>query len=395
MRKVCVYTSTRAEYGLLKPLIEKIYNSPGLSLKLLVSGAHLVAEQGMTIEEIRSDGFEPDQCVDIFLGDDSRQGVCRSMGKALTEYGKYFIESRPDILVLLGDRFEAFCCASAAYTCQIPIAHIHGGETTQGAIDEAFRHCITKMAHLHFPCCEEYRHRIIQLGEAPERVHNVGALGVENIKKIKMMDRKALEASMGFRLDSPFFLVTFHPVTLEKDSSKQQIQALLDALDHYGDHKIIFTGANADSGGQVINRLLCLYQKKYPYRYFVVKSLGYVRYLSAMKLCEAVIGNSSSGLLEAPVMKIPAINIGDRQKGRIKPGNVIDCKPRKDSIIEAIDKRKDIVLKMKEGRFLIPFEKNGTSDRVLNVLQQVNLTDILKKSFFDVAPDNTKAFRLF
>lgn len=216
MRKVCVFTSTRAEYGLLRNLINEIQGCSQLHLQLLASGTHLAPDQGMTVDEIRSDGFEPDRCVDIELTDDSPSGICRSMGIAVSSYGKFLMEFNPDLLVILGDRFEAFCCASAAQICRIPIAHIHGGEITVGAVDEAFRHSITKMSHLHFPCCEEYRQRIIKMGEFPESVYNVGALGVENIRQLKLLDRNELEVSLQFKLDRPFFLITFHPVTLEK-----------------------------------------------------------------------------------------------------------------------------------------------------------------------------------
>ena len=387
MRKVCVYTSTRAEYGLLKNLINKIDVSPNLQLQLLVSGTHLVSDQGMTIEEIQRDGFKPDKCVDIDLSDDSPKGLCHSMGIAVSEYGQFFVEYNPDILVVLGDRFEAFCCATAAHVCHIPIAHIHGGETTQGAIDEAFRHSITKMAHLHFPCCEEYRRRIIQMGEQPKHVYNVGALGVENIRELKLMERADLEESIGFKLDSPFFLVTFHPVTLEKNSAPKQFKELLLALDRYPDHKFIFTGSNADTGGKIINRMLNDYKKMHPDQCLVVPSLGYMRYLSAMKLCKAVVGNSSSGILEAPALKVPTINIGDRQKGRVRTNSIIDCGPSRDSICKALKKTENHKFQLEIKNMLIPFEKIDTSEKIKETIHFADLTDILKKKFFDLLPD--------
>ena len=387
MRKLCVYTSTRAEYGLLRGLIHKIHICPDLQLQLLTSGTHLVPDQGMTIEEIRKDGFEPDKCVDIDLSDDSPKGICHSIGIAVSEYGKFFAEYNPDLLVVLGDRFEAFCCASAALVCRIPVAHIHGGETTQGAIDEAFRHCITKIAHLHFPCCEEYRNRIIQMGESPEHVYNVGALGVENIRNLKLMERHELEESLGFKLNKPFFLVTFHPVTLERDSSKIQFTQLLTALDQYPDHKIIFTGANADTDGKIINQLQNEYKSKHPDQCLVVSSLGYLRYLSAMKLSKAVVGNSSSGILEAPVLKIPSVNIGDRQKGRLRVDSIIDCEPSKDSIISAFKRISQKTFQSKINHMLIPFEKAKTSETIKKTIQNVDLTDILKKKFLDIVPN--------
>jgi GDP/UDP-N,N'-diacetylbacillosamine 2-epimerase (hydrolysing) len=384
MRKICVYTSTRAEYGLLRNLIKEIHKDSELILQLLVSGTHLVSDQGMTVEEIRKQGFEPDKCVDIDLIDDSLKGICHSMGIAVFEYGKFFAEHSPDILVVLGDRFEAFCCATAAQVCRIPIAHIHGGETTLGAIDEAFRHGITKMAHLHFPCCEEYRRRIVQMGEQPDHVYNVGALGVENIRSLKLMEKKDLEKSIEFKLDKPFFLVTFHPVTLEKDSSKKQFAQLLAALDQYPDHKIIFTGSNADTGGQVIRQMQNNYKKMHPEKCLTIPSLGALRYLSAMKLCEAVIGNSSSGIIEAPALNVPAINIGDRQKGRIRAKSVIDCNPSKNSILKALEMTSKEKFQSNLKHLNIPFEMPDTSKTIKKILEIVDLEDILKKKFYDI-----------
>ncbi len=384
MRKICVFTSTRAEYGLLRNLIKEIHTCSGLDLQLLVSGTHLVADHGMTIEEIIKDGFKPHKCVDIDLIDDSSKGICNSMGMAVSLYGKYFTEDNPDLLVVLGDRFETFCCATAAQICRIPIAHIHGGEITQGAIDEAFRHCITKMSHLHFPCCEEYRNRIIQMGESPQYVYNVGALGVENIRKLKLMELCDLERSIGFKLDSPFFLVTFHPVTLEKNSAEKQLKELLSALEQYSDHKFIFTSANADTGGKIINQIINDYKRRHPDQCFITPSLGYQRYLSAMKLCNAVIGNSSSGILEAPALKVPTINIGDRQKGRVQVESILNCKPEKASILAALKKVSNNLFQSKLKHLNILYEMPGTAKNIKKVLQKADLKGILKKEFYDI-----------
>ena len=384
MRKICVYTSTRAEYGLFRNLIKEIQICPELQLQLLVSGTHMVPEQGMTIEEIRCDGFEPDQCVDIELNDDSPEGICRSMGIAISSYGKFFMEFNPDLLVVLGDRFETFCCASAAQVCCIPIAHIHGGEITEGAFDEAFRHSITKMAHLHLSCCEEYRRRIIQMGELPEHVYNVGALGVENIRAMKLMHKYELEESIGFKLDKPFFLITFHPVTLEKNTSGDQFAELLAALDQYPEHKCIFTQANADTDGRIINQMLNDYAKLYHNRCLMSPSLGYLRYLSAMRLCDAVIGNSSSGILEAPALKVPTINIGDRQKGRIRTESIIDCQQKKDSILSALKSIYSNNFKSNLQNMETPYEKHGTAKKIKEILKETDLSNILKKQFYDI-----------
>lgn len=386
MRKICVYTSTRADYGLLRNLIRQIHVCRELDLRLLVTGTHLTPGQGMTVSEIIEDGFTPDKMIDIRLEGDSSKDICQSMGVSIHEYGQYFSEKSPDLLVVLGDRFETFCCAASAQVCRIPVAHIQGGETTQGAFDEGFRHCITKLSHIHFPCCGAYRQRIISMGESPEHVHDVGALGVENIRQMTVMDRKMLEESIGFKLDRPFFLVTFHPVTLEENTARRQFAELLSALDEFSEHKIIFTGSNADPGGQDILELQEEYIKKHSNRAMMAISLGYLRYLSAMHLCEAVVGNSSSGIYEAPVLRVPTVNIGDRQKGRIRTRSVIDCPPSKDEIVSALKIAGHELFRSDLMQMVIPFEKQGTAERIMRVIKNVDLTNILKKRFFDVMP---------
>ena len=384
MRKICVFTSTRAEYGLLRGVITEIHRSDHLQLQLLISGTHLADAYGMTINEIYKDGFTPDFCVDIDLNNDSPEGICKSIGKAVAAYGQTLSEAAPDILLLLGDRFEAFACSISAQVCRIPLAHIHGGETTEGAIDEAFRHGITKMAHFHFPCCDEYRRRIVQLGEKPESVFNVGALGVENIKRIKLLEKKELEESLQFPLDKPFFLVTFHSVTLENQKSGEQMKALLKALDVYQDHKLIMTYANSDTDGRIINQMLDNYSASFPERCLISPSLGYSRYLSAMRLCEAVIGNSSSGLLEAPALRVPTINVGDRQKGRIRTESIVDCEPETESILKAIKKIYTNDFKRDLYLMKIPFERENTAENIVKILGAVPLGNVLKKHFFDL-----------
>lgn len=384
MRKICVYTSTRADYGLLRNLIKEINGCMETELQLLVSGTHLVAKQGLTVREIQADGHTPTQCVDIGLSDDTSEGICNSMGLAISRYGKSLTALKPDVLVILGDRFESFCCASAATVCRIPIAHIHGGETTEGAIDESFRHSITKMAHLHFPCCETYRQRIIQLGEPPERVFSVGALGVENITKIKLLNRDELESSMAFKLNRPFFLITFHPVTLEQNTAEKQFSELLATLDQFNDYKCIFTQANTDTDGQSINNLIYAYVEKDPERCMATPSLGSLRYLSTMKLSAAVVGNSSSGIFEAPALKVPTINIGERQKGRIRMKSIIDCEPTQSSIAEAINKAIHPVFATSLQRMKNVYEKPGTAVQIKKILHSVNLTPLIKKKFYDI-----------
>jgi GDP/UDP-N,N'-diacetylbacillosamine 2-epimerase (hydrolysing) len=390
MRKICIFTSTRAEWGLLKGVAEQICQSDALQLQLLVSGSHLSEQHGMTVREIETDGFAVDARVNILKFDDSSLGVCRSMGLAMSGSGEALEQLRPDVLVVLGDRYETFCATAAAQILRIPIAHIHGGETTEGAVDEAFRHSITKMAHLHFPCCDEYRRRIIQLGENPARAFNVGALGIENIRKISLMSRAELEESIRFKLNKPFFLVTFHPVTLEHETAGAQFKELLDALDQFPEHKIIFTKANADTDGAVINEMIDEVAASHAARCLAVASLGLRRYLSAMSLCDAVVGNSSSGILETPVFGIPTVNIGDRQKGRLRTPSIIDCEPDCESIVAAIQKALNPQYKESLKGIKHPCEKAETARAIVHVLETVQLDDLLKKSFYDF-PDSRSA----
>ncbi len=384
MRKICIFTGSRAEYGLLRWVMQGIQDTLELTLQVVASGMHLSSEFGMTIQEIRADGFEPDETIEILLSSDTPTAICKSMGLALIGYGEALQRLKPDMVVVLGDRFETFCMAAAAQVCQIPLAHIYGGDTTEGAIDEAFRHSITKMSHLHFASCEVYRQRIIQLGEDPDRVFNVGALGVENIRNMSLMERSELAESIGFNLERSYFLATFHPVTLEKDASEGQFQSLLDALDAFPEYNVIFTKANADTDGRIINRLIDEYAEKRPERCLAVTSLGVHRYLSAMKYATAVIGNSSSGIVEAPSFKIPTINIGDRQKGRVRAGSVIECKPSatsiKAAINEGISPKFQGALKDTENLY----EKAGTACGIVSEIAAVDLAGLLKKSFYNI-----------
>ena len=383
-RKISVFTGTRAEYGLLRRVMQGIKSSPDLILQVVVSGMHLSNEFGMTIQEIRSDGFEPDETIEILLSGDSPTAICKSMGLALIGYGEAIHRLKPDILVILGDRFETFCMAAAAQVCRTPLAHIHGGESTEGAIDEAFRHSITKMSHLHFASCEAYCQRIIQLGEAPDRVFNVGALGVENIRRVTLMGRGELSESIGFDLRTPYFIVTFHPVTLEKNTSKDQFQALLEALDAFPEYNIIFTMANADTDGRVINSLIDNYAIKNPKRCLPVTSLGHQRYHSAMKFCSAVIGNSSSGILEAPAFKIPTINIGDRQKGRIQASSIFNCSPNAKAIQQAMVYVLSPAFQERLTTVINPYDKPGTCSNIVKLLRDTNILNITQKKFVDL-----------
>lgn len=384
MRKICIFTSTRADYGLLRGLARKIHAHSNFKLQLLVSGTHLLAAQGMTVNEIIADEFECLTCVDIELTENTPEGICHSIGLAVSRYGTYLAQTQPDILIILGDRFEALACAMAAHVCHLPIAHIHGGETTEGAIDEAFRHSITKMAQIHFPCCEEYRQRIIQLGEQPNRVFNVGALSVENMLNIDLLEKEKLESSINFLLDKPFFLITFHPTTLDDESSGQQFSHILSALKYFPDHKAIFTQANSDTDSKIINQMLQDFTQRHPEKYMSTPSLGYINYLSAMKICAAVIGNSSSGIMEAPFFKVPTINIGDRQKGRLRQDSIIDCSADEFLIKASIEKGLTPNFRNSIKDMVNPYGLKNTSDLIINTLYETNWTILLKKSFFNL-----------
>jgi GDP/UDP-N,N'-diacetylbacillosamine 2-epimerase (hydrolysing) len=383
-RKVCVITGSRAEYGLLNPLMEEIRKDNAFILQIIATGMHLSPEFGLTYREIENDGFSIDKKIDIHLSSDTPVGIAGSMALAQTGFAEAFEELRPDIAVVLGDRFEIFAAASAALVSRVPIAHLNGGERTEGAVDEAMRHSITKMSHLHFTGAEEYRKRVIQLGEQPERVFNTGSTGLDNIKKLKLLTKNELEKSLGFTLGEKNFLATFHPVTLENRTSGDQFRELLNALSELKTTKIIFTKPNADTDGRIIMKMIDEYVGENPGRTAAFDSLGRLRYLSALQYMDAVVGNSYSGLIEAPSFKIGTINIGDRQKGRIKAESVIDCTPDKASILTAFKK-----LYSEEFRAVLktvqnPFGDGGASARIKEIIKNFDLTGILKKEFYDI-----------
>jgi GDP/UDP-N,N'-diacetylbacillosamine 2-epimerase (hydrolysing) len=385
MRRVCIFTSTRADFGLLKPVIERIQENSRLDLLILATGTHLSDEFGMTVNEILENGFDPDERINIQLVDDSPVGICNSMGMAMTRYGAALKRLHPHLCVVLGDRFETFCFAAATQVHRVPLAHIHGGELTEGAMDEAFRHSITKMSHLHFTACEEYRQRVIQLGESPNRVFNVGALGVENALNTRLMTRDELSTSIGFNLNTPYFLVTFHPVTLEPGSATKQTKALIEALTRFPNHKVIFTKSNADTEARTVNRIIDAAVAQHPNKWKAVASLGMKRYLSAVKNCAAVIGNSSSGIIEVPSFGIPTVNIGDRQKGRVRAESVVDCAPATDAIATAVQKALTPELRKRAANCINPYGKPNTSRRIIEVIESHPLTEeLLKKRFHNI-----------
>lgn len=384
MKKVCIVTGTRAEYGLLKPIIEKVYRADKLELQLVVTGMHLSSEFGLTYQEIEKDGYPIKAKIEMLLSSDTTVGITKSMGIALIGFADYYEIHRPDIVVILGDRYEMLMAASAAMIARIPIAHIHGGEKTEGAIDEAIRHSITKMSHLHFVTTEEYRNRVIQLGEQPDTVYNVGALGVENIKSVKLLSKKELEDSLEFQLTDNTVMVTFHPVTLESMTANKQFRNILEVIDNHRELSVIFTKANSDTDGRIINQMIDEYVAVNSDRCKVYASLGQVRYLSALRFCVAVVGNSSSGIIEVPSFGIPTVNIGDRQKGRVGAESVISCGNSAQEIENALQ----IALSRKFRERIVnvknPYEKTGTSDMIVQVISDALEKKIdIKKKFYD------------
>ncbi len=338
MFNVAIFTGTRAEYGLLYWVIKGLHEAPECNMQLMVGGMHLVAKYGNTITQIEQDGFPIAAKLDFLSEDDSPLGIAKAMGKATAQAATFFAAQKPDLLIYLGDRFEGLAVAQAALVANIPIAHIHGGEVTEGAMDEAFRHAISKMSYLHFATTESHLNRVIQLGESPERVFNVGAPGLDTIKRCELMSPDELAESLAFDLKQPYFAITYHPVTLEEDENEPGCAHLLRALDQFPEHQCIITYPNADTHNQRLIEQLNVFQAAQPERVRLVQSLGNIRYLSLVKHAAAVLGNSSSGLLEVPSLGVPTVNIGNRQKGRTAGESVIHCDSSETSIANGIGK---------------------------------------------------------
>lgn len=384
-KKIVVLTATRAEYGLLRPVIKRLRASDYFQVELVVTGMHLSTEFGSTYREIEQDGERIDNKIEILLSSDTAVAMSKTMGLAMISFSEYFETSQPDGILILGDRYEMLAVSCAAMNAQIPIIHMHGGEATEGLIDEAIRHAITKMSYLHLTSTERYRKRVIQMGEQPDRVFNVGATGVENALHVDIMDKEELEDSLKCSLDRPYAVVTFHPVTLETNTAKLQMQELLQAMSEHSEYLYLCTKANADAGGREINRLLDEHAKKAD-NIFVYESLGVRRYLSALKYADVVIGNSSSGIIEVPSFGIPTINIGDRQKGRIQADSIINCKPDRLSISESIEKAKDIAFRESAKKTKNPYGGGNTSQAIVDILYEhlVKRPIDLKKKFYDL-----------
>ncbi|MEK6477782.1 UDP-N-acetylglucosamine 2-epimerase [Catalinimonas sp. 4WD22] len=382
-RKICVVTGTRAEYGLLYWVIKNLYEDADVDLQLIVTGMHLSPEFGLTYQEIEKDGFPISKKLEILLSSDTPAGISKAIGLGNIAFADAFAELKPDIVLLLGDRFEILAAATAALVSRIPIAHCHGGELTTGAMDDAFRHAITKMSHIHFTATEVYRARVVRLGEQPTAVHNVGGLGIENVHRLKLLNKREFEESISFKLKERNLLITFHPVTLEHATAGQQLRDLLRVLDELPKTGLIFTMPNADTDGRVIITMIQEYVQKHPEKAVAFKSLGQLRYLSALKYVDAVVGNSSSGLLEAPSFKVGTINIGDRQEGRVKADSVINCAPDYQSLKKAFDKLYSADFQTLLTQVTNPYDQGNASGKICHILKYLKLDSLLKKVFYD------------
>jgi GDP/UDP-N,N'-diacetylbacillosamine 2-epimerase (hydrolysing) len=384
MRKICVFTGGRAEYGLLKPLLLKLQNDENIELQILVAGMHLSREFGLTYEIIEKDGFICNEKVEMILSSDSSIAISKSMGLGMIGFSEALTRLKPDILVTLGDRFENMAIVTTAWVCRVPVAHIQGGEKTLGAIDDQFRHCITKLSTIHFVAANEYRNRVIQLGEDPARVFNVGALNVEALKNIDTLSKSQLEQEIGFSFSGKTLLVTFHPVTLENNTAEANFKQLLDAIDDIPELKIIFTKTLADTDGRIINEMIDNYVSINGNKAISFTSMGQLRYISALKYIGAIAGNSSSGIIETPSFNLPTVNIGKREEGRIMADNVICVKQDFTEIKKGIEKALSKEFKESLTNMINPYERKGTASNIANVLSIYNLSETTMKEFYDI-----------
>lgn len=382
MRKIGVFTGTRAEFGLLYWLLKDIKKDAELELKLFVSGMHLSPEFGLTYKSIESEGFKIDEKIETLLSSNSKVGVAKSIGLGVLGYTDALSRQEPEVLVILGDRFEALAIAQTAMILGIPIVHLHGGEITEGAYDDAIRHAITKLSYLHMTSTEEHRQRVIQLGEAPERVFNVGAIGLDHLNRGSVMSVDELSNSLGFSIKKPYMLVTYHPVTLADEDPESSFKELLDSLDEFSEYQVIMTYPNADDGGRSIIPLLEGYANKNSERVKAIPSLGHKRYLSAVKHSAAVIGNSSSGIIEVPSFDVATINIGMRQKGRLSAKSVVHCKPYKKDITDAIRTGITKSYKINNEEILNPYGQGDTSGKIITLIKKMKAKPF--KSFYDL-----------
>ena len=381
--KICVITGTRAEYGLLRWVMDGIQKSSKLELQIIATGMHLSPEFGLTYREIEKDGFRINKKVEMLVSSDTKVSLAKSMGLGMIGLAEAFEELKPDLILVLGDRFEIFSAVAAGMVARIPVVHLHGGEATEGLIDESIRHSVTKMSHLHFVAAEEYRNRVIQLGEEPDRVFLVGGLGIDSIVKMNLLARSELEESLDFKFGKKNLLVTFHPVTLEENTSEEQMEELLSVLGKLKETHVIITMPNADTDGRILFGLIENFVRTHP-NSKAFTSLGQLRYLSCIKHVDAIVGNSSSGLTEVPSFKKATINIGDRQRGRIKADSVIDCEPLEKSILEAVRKLYSQEFKKNLKSVINPYGTGGASDAIVKVLENISFDHILKKRFYNL-----------
>jgi len=382
-RTIAVVTGSRAEYGLLSGVIARIASCPDLRLQVIATGMHLSPEFGMTVREIEQDGVVVDRAVEMLLSADTPSGIAKSMGLGLIGFGDAFAQLRPDLVLVLGDRFEILAAVSAALVAGIPVAHLHGGELSEGACDDAIRHAITKMSHVHFVAAAPYRDRVIQLGESPDRVHLVGGLGVDRMQSIELLDRTSLEASLDFTFGHRNLLVTFHPATLERASALGQLEELLSALDGYPDVHLIFTMPNADARGRgLFGRIEQYVAQRANARAHV--SLGHRRYLSCLAQVDGVVGNSSSGLAEVPSFRKGTVNVGGRQDGRLKAASVIDCRPERTAILSALARLYSPTFQATLAEVVNPYGTGGASAAIVEHLRVVPLRALVRKVFYDI-----------
>ncbi|MCT4223067.1 UDP-N-acetylglucosamine 2-epimerase [Elizabethkingia anophelis] len=381
VQNICVITGTRAEYGLLKPLMTKIKENPNFELKLLVTGAHLSPEFALTYKLIEEEGFIIDEKIEMLLSADTSSSIVKSMGVAMIGLADAFSRMNPDVILILGDRYEMLSVASAAAAMKIPIIHLSGGDITEGAYDDAFRHAITKLSHLHFTSTDEYRNRVIQMGEQPDCVFNVGAIGIDNVLEINLLSKEELERELKIKFQKYNYQVTFHPETLSEISAEEQFQILLDVIKNEEDSFFIFTKANADTNGRIINKMIDDFVIAYPNKSKAFTSLGTLRFLSVLKYCDAIVGNSSSGIVEAPSLKTATINIGNRQKGRTQAKSVINTPINRTDIKNAFD-----ILKNESFRALLPdiinpYGEGNTAEKIISILEKINFKTLLIKRF--------------
>lgn len=389
-KKVAVFTGTRAEYGLLYWLLKDIQDDSDLSLQLLVSGMHLSPEFGETFKQIEDDGFKIDERIEILLSSNSAVGTAKSMGLGVLGFTDALSRLSPDVIIILGDRFEALAAAQTAMILRIPIVHLHGGEITEGAYDDSIRHAITKLSYLHGTATEEYRNRVIQLGESPERVKNIGAIGLEHLNRSSFMTLSELSDSLNFELSKPFFVVTYHPVTLAFESPEESFQSILDALDEFPNYQVILTYPNADDGGRLIIPMLETFANERPGRVLAIPSLGQSRYLSSVKHAAAVIGNSSSGIIEVPAFDVPTVNIGLRQRGRLAARSVLNASTTKDSICKAVNEAINRNYISKGEKIYNPYGQGNSSKQVIEMIKDLEFEPC--KSFYDLDVErNTKS----